>query len=142
MRKLIKKYLHKKLHGVNHPKHYAFLRWLAEIVKDEITTNDVCHDLAYWLDFNPDFKGMLNDLFLIDNQIYIYTITPSLWIGKAGSTLEDVSNFLNHDDSGAKISNYEINLIEIDNTTPFSQVYHYLAHIKSHRIIKESKKNN
>jgi hypothetical protein len=141
MKKLIRKYLRKKLYGINIPKHYVFLRWLADIVKDEIITNEICHQLAYWLDYHPDFKGMLNDLFIIDNQVYIYTITPSIWIGKAGSVLENITHFLNYEDDGQKVADFQVNLIQVADTAPFSQVYHYLAHIKSHRIANDFGKN-
>lgn len=127
MKQLIKKYLKKKLNK-SHPKHYYFLRWLANIVMDKEQTKDVCASIARWMYDNKYNlqKLPLNDIFVLDNKIYIYTFRPGLWIGKAGSTVYSCEDSINHNVNGVKVHNYEIHFIEI-HKTPFTELYGFLV---------------
>ncbi len=77
MKQLIKKYLKKKLNK-SHPKHYYFLRWLANIVMDKEQTKDVCASIARWMYDNKYSlqKLPLNDIFVLDKKLYNYTFLP------------------------------------------------------------------
>ena len=120
----IKKYL--KKHLGTHPKHYYFLRWLADIVKDSNQLNDVCAGVARWMyDTNEsNLLGHLNDLFVVDDNVYIYTFRPGLWIGKHGSICESLEHSLNHNVNDEKIHNYKIRFIEI-HKKPYSEIMGY-----------------
>ena len=111
MRKLIKKYLKKKLE-TRRPKHYYFLRWLSELVKDEMNTENVLAGIASWMVATGETFLPFNDIFVIDNAIYIYTHRPGLWIGKKDSVINSLEYSLNHNINDEKIHDYKISLIE------------------------------
>ena len=118
MKKLIKKYL--KKHLTAHPKHYHFLRWLSEFVMDKESLKDVCYSIAGWVyTSNSKLYMYLNDILVIDNIVYIYTMRPGLWIGKGGKTIDECKHYINHNRDDEKIHDYSIRLIEIQNT-PYS----------------------
>ena len=125
MKKLIRKYLKKHLNG--HPKHYYFMRWLADIVRDKKQTDDICAGVARWMHDTDESRllGHLNDLFVIDNRVYIYTYRPGLWIGRGGETTMSLEHSLNHDVNGEKIHDYDIWFIEIQGK-PYAEVAGYL----------------
>ena len=124
IKKLIKRYLKKNLTA--HPKHYYFLRWLADLVKDNKQTDNVCAGIARWIyDTNENYLlDKLNDLFVIDNNVYIYTYRPGLWIGKGGKTIDSLIHSLNYNIYNVKTHDYKIQLIEI-HKQPYSEVIGY-----------------
>ncbi len=124
IKKLIKRYL--KKHLTAHPKHYYFLRWLADLVKDNKQTDWVCAGIAHWI-YETNEHSLLekfNDLFVIDNNVYIYTHRPGLWIGKGGKTIDSLMYSLNHNIHNVKTHDYQIKLIEMCNH-PYSEVIGY-----------------
>ena len=112
MKWLIKKIIFKYLKSST--KHYCFLRWLAELIKDEKVTKDVYSSIAYWLFTHDDTAKYLqfSDIFVVDNIVYIYTFRPGLWIGKAGRTVDDLMHSMNYNARDKKIHDYRINFIE------------------------------
>ena len=122
-KKCIKKYLKKRLTG--HPKHYHFLRWLVELVIDKEQNNDVCCSIARWMYDTRHSDLPFHDIFTIDNNVYIYTYRPGLWIGNYGSIVEDCQKSINHNIYGDKIHDYEIRFIEVFKT-PYTVVFSYM----------------
>lgn len=123
----IKKYLKKHLNA--HPKHYYFLRWLADIVKDEKQMDEIYWFFAKWV-YDTDAAYLLdkfNDLFVVDNNVYIVTFRPGLWIGKRGQTVESLKHSLNYNIDEEKINDYDIQFIEV-HKQPYSEVLSY-AHM-------------
>ena len=114
MKRLIKKYLLKKLKSSREPKHYHFLRWLADVVKDKNATKDVYSSIASWLYEDESLNKLLqfNDIFVVDNIVFIYTHRPALWIGKAGRTVDSLEHKLNHKVNGEKVHDYKVRFIE------------------------------
>ena len=108
----IRKYLRKHLTG--HPKHYYFLRWLADLVKDNGQLEDVCSGVASWICVNDENTLLphLSDLFVVGNNVYIVTYRPGLWIGKSGKTVGSLEHSLNHNINDEKINDYHIRFIE------------------------------
>lgn len=119
----IKKYLTKKF-DCSHPKHYHFLRWLASLVMDNEEVKNVCMSIAYWM-LNTKHDNLLiytHDIMVIDNNVYIYTYRPGLWIGKAGCIVYDCEDSINFNINNERIHNYTIHFIEIYKT-PWAELY-------------------
>ena len=117
-KKQIEKYLKKHLTG--HPKHYHFLRWLSSIVEDNNKLIDVYASLAgYFYHKQDDYIHLdimnimqFTDIFVVDNNVYIYTQRPGMWIGKAGCTIDEVQDRMNLNVNGQKVHDYKIQIIE------------------------------
>lgn len=129
IKKQIRKYLKKHLDH-SHPKHYYFLRWLADMVKDHKQLEDVCAGVAHWVYYSEECRGInqlqyLNDLIVIDNEVYIVTFRPGLWIGKMGKTVDSLKYSLNHNIDDEQIHDYRINFIELLNQ-PYARVMGYI----------------
>jgi len=117
-KKKIEKYLKKHLTG--HPKHYHFLRWLASLVEDNNTLTDVYASIAGYFYHKQSEYGNWNifdamcftDIFVVDNNVYVYTQRPGMWIGKAGRTIDEVEDRMNLNVNGKKVHDYKIKMIE------------------------------
>lgn len=109
MKRFIIKYL--KKHLTAHPKHYYFLRWLAEYVKDEKKTKDALHSIAYYIS-EKNLNLPYLDIFVVGDTVYVHTSRPGLWIGKAGSNHEAVEHRMNFNLKEEKIANFELTYIE------------------------------
>lgn len=106
----------------NH-RHYLFLRFLAELVKDEQKTEGVYMDIGNFIQGKlPRLATLFTDIFVIDNYVYIQTPRPGLWIGKCGETIDAITREINH---GEKYD-YEIKLLE-DNTSPLYQIIRWAS---------------
>ena len=119
----IKKYLTKKF-NCSHPKHYYFLRWLASLVMDSKEVKNVCMSIAHWM-YNTKHDNLImytHDIMVINNKVYIYTYRPGLWIGKAGSVVDDCEHSINHNINDQKIHDYKIHFIE-NHKTPWTELY-------------------
>ena len=94
MKKIIKKciikYLLKYFNGSpknyyyvrDHTRFYLFLRWLAELVKNEEDTIHVMILIASYMHYN-NLDLPFTDIFVVGNTVCVCTRKPSLWIGKA-----------------------------------------------------------
>ena len=75
---------------------------------------DVCRLISAW--FVETEKSLntyqLTDILILENDVYLYTRRPGLWIGKSGSTLKSLEDRMNHNLDGDKIHDYSINIIE------------------------------
>jgi len=110
MKKLIKNYLKKHL-NCSHPKHYYFLRFLSEMVKDDNSNNRVFAGIARFMS-NNRINLPFSDIFVIDNIIYVYTLRPGLWIGRGGETIKKIENEINYNIEGQRLDDYSIQLLE------------------------------
>ena len=117
-KKLIEKYL--KKHLTAHPKHYYFLRWLSSLVEDKNKLVDVYGSIAGYFYHKQNDLTYTNvmeymhftDIFVVDNNVYIYTQRPGMWIGKSGQTIDSVQDRMNLNVNGQKVHDYKIYLIE------------------------------
>lgn len=75
---------------------------------------DVCRLISAW--FVETEKSLntyqLTDILILENDVYLYTKRPGLWIGKSGSTLKSLEDRMNHNLDGDRIHDYSINIIE------------------------------
>lgn len=110
LQRFIKRYLKKKL-NCSSPEDYHFLRWLAEHTKDEKATKNVLSDIALFM-FKNNTDIPFTDIFVVDENIYVYTVRPGLWIGKAGHIMDEILHYINYDSSDNNVSNYKIQLLE------------------------------
>lgn len=112
--KLIKKFIQLQLKKCRkNDKRYYFARFLAALVKNEKKTNDVIYTIAnYFMIYNKGVKFEFDDIFVVGDVVYVQTIRPGYWIGKAGSTVDEITKLLNYNKFGEKIGNYEIRFIE------------------------------
>lgn len=125
MKKLIKKYIIKYLlkyfdgnrsskdyqYVRDHFKFYLFLRWLAEFVKDKENTVHVIASIASYMYCNKLYLPF-TDIFVIDNVVCIYTIRPGSWIGKSGSTIDEITKKINFNLEEKQTHNFKITLLE------------------------------
>ena len=123
MKKIIKKYITKYLlkyfygssknyyYVRDHVKFYLFLRWLSELVKDEKDTEDVMISIASYM-YHNNLDLPFTDIFVVANIVCICTKRPGLWIGKAGSIIDQITNNINFNVNGEKIHNFQIKLLE------------------------------
>ena len=121
MKKLIKNYLKKHL-DCSHPKHYYFLRFLSEMVKDDNSNTLVYAGIARFM-FNNGINLPFSDIFVIDNIIYVYTLRPGLWIGRGGETIKKIENEINYNFEERRLYDYSIQLLE-----EFKNANHYIHH--------------
>ena len=75
---------------------------------------NVCGLISIWLDEtnNAINTYQLTDIIVLENDVYLYTKRPGLWIGKSGSTLKSLEDRMNHNLDGERIHDYSINIIE------------------------------
>lgn len=77
---------------------------------------DVCDLISIWLietgKSTSAYAYQLTDILVLENDVYLYTKRPGMWIGKSGSTLKSLEDRVNHNLDGEKIHDYEINIIE------------------------------
>lgn len=120
----IEKYLIK--HLTSHPKHYHFLRWLVSLIEDRNKLIDVYGSLSGYFyhkqkDINYNIFNYMQfiDIFVVDNNVYIYTQKPGMWIGKAGHTIDEIEDRMNLNVNGQKIHDYKIRLIEDNDSASY-----------------------
>ena len=75
---------------------------------------DVCRLISAW--FVETEKSLntcqLADILVLENDVYLYTKRPGIWIGKSGTTLKSLEDRMNHNLDGERIHDYKINIIE------------------------------
>ena len=114
MKHLIEKLIHKLLRGCRKNQlRYLFARLLAEIVKDKEKTNHVLISIAsYFIKYHG---VQFNDIFVVGNIIYIYTLRPGYWIGKGGSEADRLLVECNYNAEKEKVADYQLRFIELLN---------------------------
>ena len=75
---------------------------------------DVCGLISIWLIETENSLNtyQLTDIIVLENDVYLYTKRPGMWIGKSGSTLKSLEDRMNHNLDGEMIHDYKINIIE------------------------------
>ena len=53
-----------------------------------------------------------NNIFVIDDNVYVYTRHPGLWIGKGGRTIDAIEHRINYNLDGKKFYDFKLQLIE------------------------------
>jgi len=109
----------------NHMEDYHLYRHMASIIENEEKNKDIRYSIASWMCQSHHENLPFNDIFVVDDEIYIYTYRPGLWIGKGGKTIDDCIYHINHKVDGTKYRNFKINLIESKNDA-VSDVYGYM----------------
>ena len=112
MKKLIRNYIKKQIRKVRGNKRsFYFLRWLADIVKNEEDTKHVCSTIGSFL-FEEHETYPFLDVFVVDDMVYIYTHRPGYWIGKGGETVNKLIYKLNHNVDGDQIYDFKLSFVE------------------------------
>lgn len=125
-KKVIRKYLKKKIsHNNRNIVYYYWYRFLAEVVKDKNTENVLC-GISSWLCSrdNENLLIHLDDVFVIDDLVYLCVRRPGLWIGKSGTRINSLEEYLNINREGDKINDFKIKIIE-DNNSNFCSILKY-----------------
>lgn len=94
---------------------YLFYRWLLGLIIDKDETRNVFFQIAYYLNNKHEFLSYYDftDIFVLNNNVYIYTRKPGLWIGKGGKGIDDLENCINYTyDGETKLYDYHIRIIE------------------------------
>ena len=135
MKKIIKAYLKRKLDKsksfVNRYRLYLFLRLLAEFCKDKEASEDVIYLISRYISNEyPRLSRMLPDIFVIDDQVYIFTEFPGFWTGKGGSTINAIKDAININSDGVKYRDYEVKIIE-DWSSPIYDVHRWMSFFNS-----------
>lgn len=115
----------------SHMEDYHLYRCLASLFEDKETTKDVRFSIASWMVHSRHEDLPFNDIFVIDDEVYIYTTRPGLWIGQRGRTIDDCLYHINHKVDGTEYRNFHIHLIESKNDA-ISDVYGYMKVCYSH----------
>ena len=122
----LKKLLKEELDTVRrHMEDYHLLRYIVSVVEDKEKTEDVLHSIAYWMSETKHDKLPFNDIFVVDDEVYIYTCRPGLWIGKAGCTIDSCQHSINHKVDGTKYRDLHLNLIEVRKDAT-AEIYGYM----------------
>lgn len=125
MKKIIKKYITKYLlkyfnnnrspknyqYVRDHIRFYLFLRWLSEFVKNEEDTKHVTASIASYMYYN-NLNLPFTDIFVVGDVVCVCTIRPGFWIGKSGSTIDNITKTLNFNLEGKQTHNFKIILLE------------------------------
>jgi len=135
MKRIIKVYLKRKLDRsrsfVNKYRLYLFLRLLAEFCKDKEDSEDVIYLISRYISNEyPRLSRMFTDIFVIDDQVYIFTEYPGFWTGKGGSTLNAIKDAININGDGVKYRDYEVTPIE-DWSSPIYDVHRWMSFFNS-----------
>lgn len=110
----------------NHMEDYHFYRYMAYVIESKEKNKDIRHSIASWMCHSRHEDLPFSDIFVLDDEIYIYTYRPGLWIGRGGKTIDDCLYHINHKVDGTKYRDFKINLIESKNDA-LSEVYSYMS---------------
>lgn len=94
LKRFLKKFLNKNSRS-EYQKNYLFYRWLASIAEDKKQTENICIYFALWMTKNNKQNNQFNDIFVIDDVIYLFTDRPGIWIGKHGDDIESLNKYIN-----------------------------------------------
>ena len=113
MKNLVRKYLVKQISKSRRSsqKKYHFMRWLVEMTSDKSETESIIRTIAYFLE-ETKMSLPYTDIFLVGKRVCIVTVRPGLWIGRGGSTVNNLLKRINCSVDGTKHSDYMIDFIE------------------------------
>lgn len=123
-----KNYIIKSFNNKKKKPDFYFLRWLAEINKNEKETNYVCQIIAKYM-ASKSYTLPLLDVFVVDDTVFIYTQYPGKWIGEKASNIEDLQHLLNYKANGEMVHNFKINIVKPVKTN-FNNVMSFLRGYK------------
>lgn len=115
----------------SHMEDYPLYRFLAYFNEDEKRTEDIRDSIASWMVESKHDNLPFSDIFVVDDEVYIYTYRPGLWIGRAGCVIDDCTYRINHKIDGVRYRNLHLNLIESRNDA-ISEVYAYMKACRSY----------
>ena len=137
-KKWLEKFIERKLLKTN-MREYVSLRykdkdmtftlwwWIAKNIQDRSLFQHACYTIAKFYKDRTDALARvgITEIVAVNNTIFIYLENPSLFIGRNGETINKITDMLNTNILGQKVSNYEIKLKE-DNVSWKREVAHYL----------------
>lgn len=88
--------------------YYFFYRWLAALAENKDAREHVLCTIARYIDMNGLFNVPFTDIFIIKDSVILVTRRPGMWIGKSGSTIEELTGLINYN----SLRNYKIQIIE------------------------------
>lgn len=129
MKKLFSNFIENRI--VNPRKYnYLFYRWLLGLIIDKDETENVFFKIAHYLNNKHNFLSYdFTDIFILNNNVYIYTRRPGYWIGKGGKEIYDLENCINYNYNGeTKLHDYHIRIIEDTESSRYSlyNLYYFL----------------
>ena len=110
----------------NHMEDYPLYRFLASWLETRERNRDIRQSIASWMVLSRYEDLPFNDIFVIDDEVYIYTHRPGLWIGRGGRTIDDCLYHINHKIDGTEYRQLKIHLIEAKNDA-LTDVYGYMT---------------
>lgn len=119
----VKKVLNYNIHS--HMEDYHLYRYIAFWLESKERNKDIRHSIASWMVQSRHEDLPFNDIFVIDDEVYIYTYRPGLWIGKGGCTINDCLYHINHKIDGTEYRKLNIHLIEAKDDA-ITDVYGYM----------------
>jgi uncharacterized protein YciU (UPF0263 family) len=120
----------------NHMEDYHFYRYIASFVESREKNKDIRHSIASWMCDSRHEDLPFSDIFVLDDEIYIYTYRPGLWIGRGGKTIDDCLYHINHKVDGTKYRKLNIHLIEAKDDA-MTDVYGYMRVCKPYADVNE-----
>lgn len=120
----------------NHMEDYHFYRYIASFVESREKNKDIRHSIASWMCDSRHEDLPFSDIFVLDDEIYIYTYRPGLWIGRGGKTIDDCLYHINHKVDGTKYRKLNIHLIEAKDDA-ITDVYGYMRVCKPYADVNE-----
>jgi len=120
----------------NHMEDYHLYRHLATWIENSERSKDIRHSIASWMVHSRHEDLPFNDIFVIDDEVYIYTYRPGLWIGKGGCTIDDCLYHINHKIDGTEYRKLNIHLIEAKDDA-MSDVYGYMRVCQPYSDVNE-----
>ena len=104
-------YVIKSFNKLKDRPNFYFLRWMADIHKDKKVTDYVCQMIAKYIT-SKEHKLPFLDVFVVDDNVFIYTPYPGKWIGKKGTDVDELQNTLNHNAKGEETHQFKVRIIE------------------------------
>jgi hypothetical protein len=117
-------YIIKHFNNKKETVNFYFLRWLAEINKNEKDTNYVCNVIAKYMHGKKIVLPFL-DIFVVDNNVYIYTQYPGKWIGEKGKDVDELQRMINYNKDGELVHDFKLHIIK-PNKTNFNTIMNFL----------------
>lgn len=114
----------------NHVRFYLFLRWLSEFVKNEEDTKHVTASIASYM-YHNNFSLPFTDIFVVSDVVFICTSRPGMWIGKGGSTLDEITKNINFNLVGKQTHNFKITLLE-NTQSSVDDVFNYMKVLRNY----------
>ena len=106
----IKRFLHDA--GTMRPIYdHLYARFILSFTENTEFSHKICGDIARWIANNKyeTLLPTLTDIYTSNNNVYIKTLRPGLWIGKAGMTIDSLTKYIRESQDNPDI---EINLVE------------------------------